>query len=304
MRNTNTVRFPAVTPLAALLAVSLTACQGADASKISQEAQTAAPQRSYDPSKLSCNPFGGGAPIYYNQGLNAQLYYLRDGQPNYSNVNDMIANGTHLDVDLFFSDVNVPTRLFSQGFPSQAGPLLRTAEDRVLVEWFALRYKSVVRLGPNDRAGQYQFAILADDGAMLRADLNGNGIYQDVVNDDGLHPSKVACAPHSVRMDSSTQMPIQLDYYQGPRYHIANILMWREVDSSVDEATHPEVLADAACGVAGNDTWFNFNVTPTVPRDPFIQMLNRGWKVMSADNFLLPYEAPVNPCCTTCGLGV
>src|SRR5690606_2676217 len=149
-------------------------------------------------------------------------------------------------------------------FPSQAGPLLRTAEGEILTEYFGLKYRSVLRLSSVDQASKYQFAILSDDGSILRVDSNGDGTFESWLNNDGEHASKVACASKTVWMDSSTRLPIELDFYQGPRHHISLMLLWREIPMSVNEERDPSVLSDAACGRIGNDVWFDYAQSPTV----------------------------------------
>ncbi|HUP57362.1 MAG TPA: hypothetical protein VM598_07920, partial [Bdellovibrionota bacterium] len=255
----------------------------------------------YDPRFLSCDPFGG-SPSFVNYGLSAELHYLAPGERYYT-VGEYFAHGTRLPVDIFFSDVNVPTRPFSSGFPSQAGPSFTRPDGQVLVEFFALRYRSKLQLGPNDLPGKYQIALLSDDGSILSADLDGDGSPSPFLNNDGDHPSKLACATRTVRFDNSTRLPIQLDYYQGPKFHIANIILWRHIPESQDEEANPSILSDAQCGNSGNALFFDSTQTPPTPQTAWIDLLSRGWKVLERENYLLSEEHPQNPCCPGCDIG-
>jgi hypothetical protein len=286
---------------AALVGMSFVGCSS-DGSATSQPlaAQTAPVTPTYDPAALSCDPFGGGA-TYVNLGLSAKLFYLTASMPQYTDVEDYITKGIELPVDVFFAQVNVPTRLFTAGFPSQAGPAFTTPDGQVLLEYFALRYESVLQLGPHDAAGKYQIGILSDDGAILSVD-QGGGLSQ-FLNNDGTHPSRFGCATQTIRFDNSTQLPIQLDYYQGPRYHIANILVWRQISDDVDETKDPTVLSDPACGLTGNETFFDYTQTPSAPTQTWLDLLGRGWRVIAPENFALPGQTPVNPCCPGCTIG-
>lgn len=100
--------------------------------------------------------------------------------------------------------INISPRSFNAGFPG--------VTDRF--EWFAIRYTATAAF-PMD--GRYRFRINADDGAILRID------GRVVVNNDGIHAPRsrsgiveLTAGPHE----------IQLDYFQGPRHHIALQLFW------------------------------------------------------------------------------
>ena len=81
-------------------------------------------------------------------------------------------------------------------------------------------------------------------------------------------------------------MPLELDYYQGPRYHISLVVMWRPWNGSAD---------DPSCGKQGNGMFFNSQVDPPAPQAAYNALLSRGWKVVSTPHYRL--EAPTqNPC--------
>lgn len=66
---------------------------------------------------------------------------------------------------LFLSSLNVPTRQFTEGFATDSGsPLTNQAGER-LIEYFAMRLSTQIRLGGVIATpGWYQFALLSDDG--------------------------------------------------------------------------------------------------------------------------------------------
>jgi len=242
-----------------------------------------------------CDPLGGdGGSGSASLGLYAQLYYLTDSMPRYTSVSDYIQNGVQASVNIFFSDLDVPTRLFNEGFQTQGGSLLTDQDGNTLYEYFALHFNSVIGLSASDPEGKYQFAVLSDDGAIFSIDENGLGL-NPLINNDGTHPSLFGCAPHSISMTHATQLPMQLDYYQGPRFEIALMLLWREIPADVDETLDPSVLEDVACGQEGNYTFFDPNQSPSAPQATWIQMLARGWKVLQPANYSLPPSVS-SPC--------
>jgi hypothetical protein len=246
------------------------------------------------PGDSVCDPFGengglSGTPA--NLGLHARLHYLTEDQPHYTHVDDYLQNGAEVPNDLFFSQLNIPTRPFDRGFLTQDGNILTRPSGDTLYEWFALHFESRIRLSAEDRPGRYQFAVLSDDGSILKLDPNGGG-FATHINNDGLTPTRMGCATSTVTLDAASRLPMQLDYYQGPRTHIALMLLWREIPDDADASA----LADPACGTFGNDRFFNSAANPPVPTAVFQGLLNRGWKVLGPENFLLPERFDRNPC--------
>jgi hypothetical protein len=94
---------------------------------------------------------------------------------------------------------NIPPRSFEDGFPG--------VTDKF--EWFAIKYSGMFSLA---ESGEYKFRINSDDGTKLYID------GELVVDNDGQH------APQSregtIELASGDHELI-LEYYQGPRYHIA-----------------------------------------------------------------------------------
>jgi hypothetical protein len=242
------------------------------------------------PRPTVCDPFGSGNPAAgSNYGLIANLWYVPPGARTYDNVADYQANGTRLDATLYFNQLNVPTRAFDRGFQTQNGTILTTPAGDTLYEYFSLRFESEIRLTDHDQPGRYQFAVLADDGAVLYVNDDGMG-YRALVDNDGTHPTRLGCATEGIDMDYETFLPIALDYYQGPRYHIALMVLWRKLPDG------NQSYNDVACGLEGNERFFDSNFSPSVPKQTWLDMLQRGWRVVAPQNYMLPLTAPENPC--------
>jgi len=238
-----------------------------------------------------CDPFDSTNIISATSGLQGSIYYLDASQPRYTNSIDYINNGHKVNADLFMNSVNVPTRIFSYGFVTDGGLTLVDNSNQLLVEYFGLKLDSKIKLGASDDEGDYQLALLADDGATLSLD-DGSGTFQQIVGDEGEHPTQFACASHVLSMDRQSRIPIDLTYFQGPRYHIALMMLWRKISA-------PQSLSDKECGNSGNDYFFSFDQTTgkSVAQPAYLGLLMRGWKPLSAENFEL--QSGSNKCATT-----
>lgn len=242
----------------------------------------------YPVTKTICDPFGDSPDSRSNQGLKAELWWLANGTAAQKSVTKVIANGVKSDRNLFFSQLNVPTRMFDLGFASETGQPVKSDTGDTLIENFALRFKSILRLAPDQKAGLYEFAVLSDDGAVLNL-RDQDGVYRVNVNNDGDHPTRLGCGSAAVQMGPETEIPMSLEYYQGPRYHISLVVLMREVASEAD------VGKDQACGVTGNETWFDPK-KESKPLKAYNDLLARGWKPLSKENYALANEAMFNPC--------
>lgn len=235
--------------------------------------------------KIVCDPMGTPGNPGPGDGLIASLFYLESNQPKYTQVSDYMEFGTKSTQKLFFSQLNVPTRVFDQGFPSQTGSLLQNDQNEDLIEHFGLRFRSVLTLAPSDEEGDYELALLSDDGAVLKI-MNSEGEFETVVDNDKVHPTRMGCGD-VVTFNKATEFDVEIDYYQGPRYHISLIPMWRKVDANTP--------AEVECGKQGNSRYFDFN-NNSQPKQKYLDMLARGWKPIAAENWHLPPMAITNPC--------
>jgi len=99
----------------------------------------------------------------------------------------------------------IPNRAWSDGFPGHPE----------LIEWFAVRASSHINTSKN---GKYYFKLNADDGAKLYID------GQLVVDNDGLHAQQAVTGQITL---AAGDHELVMEYFQGPRYHIALELFWK-----------------------------------------------------------------------------
>lgn len=245
----------------------------------------------YPITKTVCDPFGDNPDPRSNQGLKAELWWLEAGKAAPGNVGNLIAQGKKSDRSLFFAALNVPTRMFNVGFANETGDTVKSDDGTMLIENFALRFKSILRLAPDQKDTMYEFAVLSDDGAILT--LRGSdGVYRANVNNDGNHPTRLGCGTAPVTMDKDSEIPMSLDYYQGPRYHISLVVLMREFKADRTDNVNGK---DPACGMTSNTAWFDPN-HGSAPQQAYNDLLNRGWRPLSKDNFALGNEVMFNPC--------
>ena len=233
--------------------------------------------------KVVCDPWGGGGEEL-EKGIKASLFYRGIGQPRYYSAQEYVDKTTASSQVLFMSDINVPTRMFSEGFATQTNSVVKDDAGAKLIEYFGLKFESVLKLKPGQNEGSYELASLADDGIVVKAKIDG--VWKTLINNDGDHPTQMGCSSSSINMNHDSAIPIEVTYYQGPRYHIANVLMWRE---SSDPGK------DKECSKIGNEYFFNPNAG-SVALAPYNGLLARGWEPISADNYYLPGKESYNPC--------
>jgi hypothetical protein len=104
----------------------------------------------------------------------------------------------------------IPNRAWSDGFPGQPD----------LIEWFAIRATGQITIS---KTGKHYFKLNADDGAKLYID------GQLVVDNDGQHAERAVVG--SINLGAG-QHEIVVEYFQGPRYHIALELFWKTPGSN------------------------------------------------------------------------
>lgn len=242
------------------------------------------------PERTVCDPFnlGGSA---QDRGLIGNLLFLTDDQPRYTRAVDYIDNGTPVQTTLYFDRLFVPTRAFDLGFYTQDGTLVLNHNNEPIYEYFGLRLESQLMLAQSEAPGWYQMAILSDDGAILQQ-KNPDGSLSVIVDNDGTHPTRMGCSVQPVYLDHNSKIPVVIEYYQGPRYHISLVVMWRPLP----DGTNPDIpVVEAECGRSGNSRYFNSNVVPSAPTTTFYDMLSRGWKPLDNENYYFPEQAN-NPC--------
>lgn len=242
-----------------------------------------------DPSSFVCNPLDAGSDnLGAEQGLHAELFAADPNGPHYNTAMEYMSNATKVPVDVYFNQLFVPTRPFDRGFVTRSGNVIQTADGTTLYEWFGMRFKSELQLAADDVAGDYQVAILSDDGSVMTV---GSGASQSVlVDNDGWHPTQMGCATIPIHLNQGEVLPFQLDYFQGPRYHISLVMMWRPWP------TRAQDVMDPLCGRNGNSMYFNYQTDPPTPTANYNALLARGWRVVTPEHFLLPRPETSNPC--------
>jgi hypothetical protein len=234
--------------------------------------------------KTVCDPFNGNNTQVMSQGVQGTLFYRTTGMPRMYKVEDYINFTKKSDKTLFFTEMNVPTRIFSEGFSTQTTGVLADDTGAKLIEYFGIKFESTLQLSENDQEGDYELALLSDDGTRLKIKDPATDSWREIINNDGDHPTRMGCTSEMIHMTRRTQIPIEAIYYQGPRQHIANILMWRKSTTAGK---------DTLCGATGNNYFFNPDQA-SVPLKPYTDLLARGWKPVAAENFWL--NNTYNPC--------
>lgn len=258
------------------------------------------------PERTICDPFQTRSTSARDQGVLASLFYRDLDQPRWYTAREYIEKGVMVESTLYFDRLFIPTRRFDTPFVTSAGePVLYQNRDpdvppQAVYEYFGLRFESQLQLAENEPEGNYQLALLSDDGAVFYF-KNEDGSLRPFVNNEGDHSTKMKCATESISMARGEKKPFVLEYYQGPRFHISLVLMWRPTPA-VDDPDRPFV--DVECNRQGNTRYFNPDVLAD-PNDPlkiaspptsvFYEMQARGWKVLQNNNFYFPVQAS-NPC--------
>lgn len=247
-----------------------------------------------DPERTVCDPFKTNSLQARDRGLIGNLLFLSDDQPRYNNITDFIENAHVAEANIYLDRLFIPTRPFDRGFVTQSGTLVTNSNGNTLYEYFGLHIESQIQLTADEPAGYYQLATLADDGALLKIP-DGNGGWKVIVNNDGTHATKMACATEPVYLDHTTKIPIIMQYYQGPRYHISLVNMWRPWPDGV---SNTNAVNDAYCGASGNSLFFDSTKNPIEAKAPFYELLSRDWKVLENSNYKFP-DQEINPCVAT-----
>lgn len=239
----------------------------------------------YPLNKLVCDPFGQtesdpgtvvGTDVI-KHGVTAELFYRSAGQPRYYSVGDYINKTTKADQNLFFTDINAPSRSFSKGFSTKTSAVVKNDAGEKLIEYFALKMKTDLTLREDQEEGLYELAVLSDDGVIVKATISG--VQKNIISNDGDHPVKMGCSSQLLDLKRGQRIPLEVQYYQGPRYHIANVLMMRK---------STEAGKDSLCGVYGTDIFFSGYTG--VPLASYDSLLARGWAPLLPENYVIPQD--------------
>ena len=199
------------------------------------------------------------------------------------------SNG-HVPNPVFLSDLIIPTRFFKSGFSDKSNNPVTANDGSPLVRDFSLHATSVFVLG-NWAPGDYQLAMLSDDGSIFSlkgGQANGSDF---VINNDGVHATQLGCTTNILHITADSKFPLTIDYYQGPPTSIGMILLARPLS--------PGNPQDEQCGRGGNDdAYFFFDQAYPVPpteQQPYIDVKMRGWVPVDGSHFELP-SGVTNPC--------
>lgn len=281
--------------LATCLGMILAGCQQAPSEDIS--ANNLAPSswvasrdmNRYAMNKVVCDPLGEGNPVPPppTNGIAANLAYLAPTQSPFSKSSDYMTKGTQSSQQLFFSDLFVPTRLFTEGFSTQTSQIIKNDVGDKLIEYFGLHFRTQLFLVGDDQTdGNYELAVLSDDGTTVKI-VSGDQ-SQLLINNEGDHPTRLGCSATSVALSHTQGLNLDITYYQGPRYHISMVMLWRPAQAKT-------LGKDPSCGLTGNDTFFDFN-NKSAPQKAYKDLLARGWRPIPAGNYFLPASEDINPC--------
>lgn len=242
-----------------------------------------------------CEPMKeDGEEIVEGYGLAGKLY---DGAPNkIQHFSELLEKGKLLDGVIYMSKLNVPTRKFEKGFPREDGTMVMNSMGQVLMENFGIEFSGSLSLLPEDGDGYYEIGVISDDGSVL--DVEADGKMVSIISGDHTTPSKFFCSNNLVRMEAGKPVPMRLRYFQGPRYHIALIMMWRKVQSlegsseSLIKNQVKQPIKETRCGIAGNKFFFDPD-SNSQPQMEYLDLFDPKkreipWKIIQHRNFKLP----------------
>lgn len=136
--------------------------------------------------------FGGSDKV--SSALEGKVYKLPENTSQLPNFDKLRPVST-----IYATELNIPNHDFSSGFPGVSE----------LLEWFGIEYTGDIFV---KKAGNYNFRLLSDDGAKLFI----NDLL--VINNDSIHAATSGYG--SIFLDEAKHR-IKVQYFQGPRYHIA-----------------------------------------------------------------------------------
>jgi hypothetical protein len=238
-------------------------------------------------STVVCDPLSGGSgpgQTSSTNGISGTMYYLDANNPNgYTTTDQYIQYGhSPANVTFIFNQLNVPTTLFSQGFQLPDGSFLDDNQGNKLTSFFGFHFTTTLALGSDDSAGLYQLGTLSDDGMSVRL-VKPDGSLDSLIEDDGdEHSVKMACAGRAISFDSTTRVPAEINWHQGPPMRLAMMLIWRKVSGTAQS------LQDQNCGVADKYNYFDASTVPSTPKQYWLDLQARGWKVVAPTNFIMP----------------
>ena len=154
-------------------------------------------------------------------GLIAQLY---EGENNWQNVEIYFKQGYKHQEYIYFSNFNIPSRDFQQGFGFGEEDFLKNRHGEKLIEWFAIFAKGNIVLPENESDGLYHIATISDDGVSVKID------GKMIIDSPNAHAPWIDCSDHFVEFKSKEEKSFELKYFQGSRTRIALMTFIKKVD--------------------------------------------------------------------------
>jgi hypothetical protein len=143
-----------------------------------------------------------GGPTVDPAGLKGNIYWIPAGTTTLPDLSKMTPNGF-----LFTSTLNVTPQAFTTGFPGV---------DANHKENFAIHYEGPLVVGPES---DYDFRLVADDGAQLRIDATQASGTAPIVDNNGVHASANS-VKGPVHLVVGTHL-IVIDYFQAAGSQVA-----------------------------------------------------------------------------------
>lgn len=226
----------------------------------------------------------------YFRGLSGSIRYqtqsCREDNGDWNHLDDFVSEEAgEVDGQLYLTKLDVPTRQFELGFPRLDGELVQTEDGEDLVEFFAINFRTSLKLGEVEESGWYEFAFLSDDGVRFTLEESG----EVIADNPDITSTKMVCSNRAIYLEKGDSLPVEIDYFQGPRLHIALMMMWRPVDDEV-------AGQDPLCGQRGTNKFHDYNQIPSEPQQAYYDLLDRGWEVVPDYVFRIPRDEYMNPC--------
>ncbi len=208
------------------------------------------------------------------QRIKANVYFHTNssGNPIWNSVDQYIREGINSGT-IYFSNVFIPTRSFTSGFP---GISERT-------EFFGFDMLTKLKVSSHLPVGNYQFALIADDGAKLSY-FNSEHSEILIIDNDGYHPTRVLQSTVPVILTAKDRITMRIRYFQGPRDAISLVLLYRPWDSKDKKSI--------SSGFTSQDLFGSFPVPARgqteFPGTDYDRMVQDGWKPVPVESFENP----------------
>ncbi|MBC7711940.1 MAG: hypothetical protein H7177_01275, partial [Rhizobacter sp.] len=146
----------------------------------------------------------------------------------WNNLDQYFTEGYQHEENMYFSNFDVPTRAFDEGFGYAADIFLRNRNGEKLIEWFAIKANGNMVLPDSETSGLYQIVTISDDGIQVTID------GKTIISNKGVHAPTVDCATELVQFNSKEEKSFELGYFQGPRVLISLQTFIKKIDNAAD----------------------------------------------------------------------